>query len=66
MLTMHTNEQCIMDALANGASGYIAKEAVAAELCDAVHAICRGEIYLGQGISRSVLDRVKIGDSVRP
>ena len=66
MLSMNANDQCIIDALENGASGYIAKEAVATELCDAVHAISRGEIYLGQGISRSVLDRVKIGDSLRP
>ena len=58
MLSMHTNEQCVLDAFQSGASGYIAKEAVAEEFCQAVHAISRGEVYLGQGIPRSVLDRI--------
>ena len=55
MLSMHTNERCVLDALRRGASAYIGKESVAEELCEAVHAISRGEIYLGQGIPRSVL-----------
>jgi two-component system response regulator NreC len=58
MLTMHTNEQCILDAFERGASGYLIKEAVAQEFCEAVHAVSRGEVYLGRGIPRSILDRI--------
>lgn len=58
MLTMHANEQCILDALENGASGYLIKEAVAQEFCEAVHAVARGEIYLGRSIPGDILDKV--------
>jgi len=55
---MHTNEQCVMDALQHGASGYLVKEAASEEFCEAVHAVSRGEIFLGRGISRDILDQI--------
>ena len=58
MFTMHTNEQCVMDALQHGASGYLVKEAASEEFCEAVHAVSRGEIFLGRGISRDILDQI--------
>ena len=58
MLTMHTNERCIADALENGASGYLIKEAVSREFCEAVHAVARGEVHLARGIPTSVLHRI--------
>jgi len=61
ILTMHSNEQCIVWALENGASGYMIKESVSAELCEAVHAVARGEVYLGRGIPRTILDKINRG-----
>jgi len=58
MLTMHSNERCIIDALENGASGYLIKEAVSREFCEAIHAVARGEVFLGRGIPRTVLDHI--------
>jgi len=58
MLTMHANESCIVDALESGATGYLIKESVSGEFCEAVHAVARGEVYLGRGIPRSVLKKV--------
>ena len=58
MLTMHSNERVVAEALHNGASGYLIKEAVSREFREAVHAVSRGEIYLGRGIPRSVLDHI--------
>jgi DNA-binding NarL/FixJ family response regulator len=58
MLTMHTNEQCVLEALENGALGYLVKESISLEFREAVHAVSRGEIYLGQSIPISVLERV--------
>jgi DNA-binding NarL/FixJ family response regulator len=59
ILTMHEDEQFIARALANGASGYLLKEAAAAEFVAAVRRVARGEVYLGPGIPKSVLDRVR-------
>ena len=42
MLTMHSNEQCVLDAFERGASGYLIKETVSQEFCEAVHAVARG------------------------
>lgn len=61
MLTMHSNEQCIIDAFQNGATGYLIKEAVSEEFCEAVHAVARGEIYLGESLPRSVLEKINCG-----
>ena len=58
MLTMHSNRKCIVAALENGATGYLIKEVASGEFCDAVHAVSRGEIFLGQGIPKSVMDEV--------
>ncbi len=58
MLTMHSNEQCILDAFERGATGYLIKEAVAQEFCEAVHVVSRGEIYLGRSLPRNLLDRI--------
>jgi len=58
MLTMHANERCIIAALKNGATGYLVKESVSREFCEAVHAVARGEVYLGRGIPRGVLEKI--------
>ena len=55
ILTMHNDEQFIARSLERGASGYLLKEAAAEQLSQAVHAVARGELYLGPGISRSVV-----------
>jgi len=59
MLSMNASERIVAGALANGASGYLTKEAVASELCKAIHAVARGEKYLGQGIPETVLKSAK-------
>jgi len=58
MLTMHDDEEFVVRALENGASGYLTKEAAAKEFREAVRAVARGQAYLGPGIPRSVLGRV--------
>ncbi len=55
ILTMHDDEQFVAKALENGASGYLVKEAAAGQLTEAVQAVARGDLYLGPGISRNVL-----------
>jgi len=55
ILTMHNDDQFVARALENGASGYLLKEAAATQLLQAVHAVANGELYLGPGISSSVV-----------
>ncbi|MFP4355097.1 MAG: response regulator [Phycisphaerae bacterium] len=58
ILTMHDEEQFIANALENGASGYLLKEAAADELASAIHRVAKGELYLGPGIPQSALRMV--------
>jgi DNA-binding NarL/FixJ family response regulator len=53
MVSMHSNEEYIIQALRSGASGYVLKEAAVAELELAIRSVARGEIFLGPSISRS-------------
>lgn len=58
IVTMHSNEQCVTDAFQSGAAGYLLKDSASEEFCDAIRAVIAGKRYLGEGISRSVLDRL--------
>ncbi|MBS3734880.1 MAG: response regulator transcription factor [Phycisphaerae bacterium] len=63
ILTMYDDEQFIARAFDYGASGYLLKEAVGQRLAEAVRAVARGEIYLGPGIPRDVVQRARDGES---
>lgn len=58
ILTMHSNEQFIAQALENGATGYLLKESAAEKLSEAIRRVASGEIFLGPGIPRNVLQRL--------
>lgn len=57
ILSMHTGEDYVLQALRAGASGYMLKDAATAELQVALTAVCRGETYLSPTISKGVLAR---------
>ena len=56
ILSMHANEEYVMQALRAGASGYLLKDAATTELELALQAVARGEIYLSPAISKKVID----------
>ena len=56
MLSVHSLEEYIWQALQAGASGYLLKNASAAELELAVTAVARGETYLSPAVSKHVID----------
>ncbi len=56
ILTMHDNEEYIRQALANGAMGYVLKDAAAHELLDAIRAVYRGEAVLSPAVTRLVIE----------
>jgi two-component system response regulator NreC len=63
ILSMHENEEYIRQALANGAMGYILKDAAAQDLLGAIRAIYRGEAVLSPAITRLIIeDYLRWGD----
>lgn len=56
ILSMHANEEYVLQALRAGASGYLLKDAATAELEIALAAVARGETYLSPPVSRAVVD----------
>lgn len=56
ILTMHANEEYILQSLKAGASGYLVKKAAPAELISAINAVHKGHSFLSPSISRMVID----------
>jgi len=55
LLSMHSNEEYVSEALASGAAGYVLKDASVAELDLAVRAVARGESYLSPGVAKQIV-----------
>ena len=55
ILSMHVNEEYVLQALRAGAAGYMVKGADAAELEIAIRAVARGETYLSPMVSKHVV-----------
>ncbi len=66
VLTMYAEEEFIVRALENGASGYLLKEAAADQLAEAVRTVHRGDLFLGPGVPRTVLSRLAAGGNDDP
>lgn len=56
MLSMHANEEYVLQALRAGAVGYLLKDSATAELELALKAVMQGETYLSPPISKQVVD----------
>lgn len=56
ILSMHANEEYILQALRAGAVGYLLKNAAPTELEFAIRTVARGETYLSPEISRHVIE----------
>src|SRR5271165_2414177 len=54
ILSMHANEEYVLQTLRAGAMGYLLKDAATAELELAIHAVGRGDTYLSPAISKRV------------
>jgi len=55
LLTQHTEDQMVLESLRAGVTGYVLKTRATSELVHALRAVCRGEMYLTQSISRTVV-----------
>lgn len=56
VLTMHTNEEYVLELLRAGASGYLVKQTAPRELVSAIHAVYRGDSFLSPSISKKVVE----------
>jgi len=55
ILSMHTSEEYVLQALRSGAAGYLVKDAAPNELKIAVESVSRGETYLSPVVSKHVI-----------
>lgn len=56
VLTVHANEEYVLQILRAGASGYVVKQAAVTELISAIQVVSRGESFLSPSISKHVID----------
>ncbi|MCG8436426.1 MAG: response regulator transcription factor, partial [Gammaproteobacteria bacterium] len=56
MLSMHTNEEYVLQALRAGAVGYLLKDAATAELELALTSVIQGKTYLSPSISKTLIN----------
>lgn len=56
ILTMHNDEEYILQFLQAGADGYLVKQSAPTELVQAIQAVSRGESFLSPSVSRTVID----------
>lgn len=65
ILSMHSNEAYVIEALRKGASGYVLKDATATELIQAIRIVASGQRYLSTPFSEraiaAYIERVKTG-----
>jgi two-component system response regulator NreC len=66
LLTMHTEEQYVLEALRASIKGYVVKTQAAADLVRAIHEVSRGQIYLSPGVSRALVDAYMAGTEPLP
>jgi len=68
LLTMHTEEVYVLEALRVGVWGYVLKAQAAADVIEAIRQVAGGAIYLSPGISGAVVHAYtgKTGASVDP
>lgn len=55
ILSMHANEEYVLQALRTGAAGYVLKDSGVSELELALRAIAKGETYLSPAVSKHVV-----------
>jgi DNA-binding NarL/FixJ family response regulator len=66
MLSVHTQEDCVLQAMQSGARGYLLKNTPPEELARALHAVAQGETYLCSAVSEHVVAALVGKDGTRP
>lgn len=64
LLTMHTEDHLVLESLRAGVTGYVLKTRASSELVQAIRAVSKGEMYLTQSISRTIVQAFLNKDDV--
>ena len=56
ILTMHKNEEYVLQSLQAGASGYLLKESAVEDLVSAIHSVYKLDSFLSPAISKTVIE----------
>jgi len=56
LLTMHSEDPYVMEALRAGIKGYVLKTQAATDLIQAIQEVSRGKVYLSPGVSTAVVE----------
>ena len=64
LLTVHTENEYVDEALKAGVSGYVLKKQATSDLIRAIHEVSVGNIYLSPGISRAVMEAFRSGQQL--
>ena len=59
LLTMHTEDHLVLEGLRSGIVGYVLKTKASSELVQAIRSVGRGEMFLTQSISRTVVEALR-------
>ncbi len=66
VLSQHDNERYILPVLQAGASGYVLKRSVGAELLEAIRTVHKGDCWLPPRVAQTVLSYCRQGPSALP
>lgn len=56
LLTMHSEDPYVMEALRAGIKGYVLKTQAATDMVQAIQEVSRGRVYLSPGVSQAVVE----------
>lgn len=56
LLTMHKEEQYVLEALRAGVSGYVLKSQAGQDLMQAIHEVAKGSVYLSPAVTGTVVE----------
>src|SRR5499426_1299996 len=63
LLTMHTDEQYVLEGLRAGIRGFVLKTQAAADLVRAIRDVQAGTVFLGPGMSKAIVDAYLSGSA---
>lgn len=66
LLTMHTEDPYVLEALRAGISGYVLKTQATIDLVQAIREVTRGAVYLSPGVSRTVVEAYRNKSDLPP
>jgi two-component system response regulator NreC len=61
LITMHTEDRYVLEALRAGVRGYVLKKQAAADLVRAIREVAAGRVYLSPGVGAALAEAIRAG-----